>query len=182
MKGLLTGLIIGLVSLQVSAAELKFSTVTRCDLSSAESAVSLLSGHPILDSHVYKIRQSQKTNYLYEDSDASRGSNVHWQCVNLTKDVNALVISGEFTSNYLQGALFYFDGDSAQVERLNFAERNRPGWILLTQQGPQVIFENKGNESSHKFLSYGRNDAFLEIDELPVPDPAKGETLTELEP
>jgi len=98
------------------------------------------------------------------------------------KDLNAFLISGEFTSNYLQGALFYFDDASKQIERLSFAERNRPGWILLTRQGPQVIFENKGHESSHKYLSYGRNDAFLEIDELPVPDSAKGETLIVLEP
>lgn len=58
--------------------------------------------------------------------------------------------------------LFRFGGRAGgragrRIERINFAERNRPRWIKLSKQGVQVIFENTGNESSHKYLSYGKN-------------------------
>jgi len=87
-------------------------------------------------------------------------------------------VSGEFASNYLQGALFYFDSQEGKIERIDFAERNRPRWIRITMQGAQVIFENAGNESSHKYLSYGKNGVFQELDDFPVS--SVGESLIDL--
>ncbi|MEB0229033.1 hypothetical protein QN414_32630, partial [Pseudomonas sp. 5S1] len=66
------------------------------------------------------------------------------------------------------------------IERINFAERNRPRWIKLSKQGVQVIFENTGNESSHKYLSYGKNGVYLELDEIPAASSGDGERLIEL--
>jgi len=167
-------------SLQALAIQPKLSTAIDCKLAVSESTISLLRGSPIADSFVYKIRHTQKTNYLYDDADSSRGSNVQWQCISDQNGSNLLVLSGEFTSNFLQGALFYFDSANGRIERINFAERNRPRWIKLSKQGAQVIFENTGNESSHKYLSYEKNSVHQDFDQAPTASSENGERLVEL--
>ncbi|WPX16073.1 hypothetical protein RHM58_18450 [Pseudomonas sp. 10S4] len=94
--------------------------------------------------------------------------------------MNVLVISGEFTSNFLQGVLFYFNSGDGKIERIDFAERNRPRWVSISAQGAQVIFENTGNESSSKYLTYGKNGAYVELSELPSTSSSAGEKLIDL--
>ncbi|MEO3723245.1 hypothetical protein ABHN98_01790 [Pseudomonas syringae] len=167
-------------SLHVIAAQPPFTTVAECDLAGPDSRLSLLRGHPLSDSHVYKISQKHETRFLYADADASNGSRVDWQCVSIGNDVNVLLITGEFSSNYQQGILFFRDTSDRRIHRVEFAERNRPRWVLSGSKSPRVIFENVGHESVHKYLIYGPSDAYLETDELPVP--ATGESLIELKP
>lgn len=168
------------VSIQALAAQPTLTTVIDCALTTRENTLTLLRNSQIADSFIYKIRHTQKTNYLYDDADSSRGSNVQWQCIPDQNNSNLFVVSGEFTSNFLQGALFYFDSADGRIERINFAERNRPRWIKISKHGVQVIFENTGNESSHKYLSYGKNGAHLEFDEIPAVSSGNGERLIEL--
>ena len=171
---------IGLVTFCVPAFadQPSLQTMVDCELAGSQNTISLLRGSPIIDSHIYKIRYAQITRFVYDDAEASRGSEVQWQCTSDRKNTNILVVSGEFTSNYLQGALFYFDSTDGKTQRIDFAERNRPRWIKISAQGAQVIFENTGNESSHKYLSYGKNGSFLELDQFPVT--SKGESLIQL--
>lgn len=178
-KRCLAGITLTTLCFQVWATPVPFSTLTRCDLA-ADHRISLLRGDAFSGSSVYKVRGAHGLQFLYEDSDASRGSDVHWKCVALDKHSNALVVSGEFTSNYIQGLLFYYDAAERKVNRISFAERNRPGWIWLSTQGTQVIFLNVGHESSHKYLRYGKNEAYQETDELPFPVSARGEKLIRL--
>lgn len=169
-------------SLHVVAAQPSFTTVAECDLTGPDSRLSLLRGHPLSDAHVYKTRQEQETRFLYADADASFGSRVDWQCAPTGKGANVFVITGEFSSNYQQGILFFRDTNDRRIHRVEFAERNRPRWVLSGSKGPQVIFENAGYESAHKYLIYGPADAYLETDELPLPATAQGESLIELKP
>ncbi|WP_223414375.1 MULTISPECIES: hypothetical protein [unclassified Pseudomonas] len=178
MKNIVPGIGLVIFCAQVSAAQPPFQTMIDCELAGSQHTISLLRGSPIIDSYIYKTRYGQITRFIYDDAEASRGSEVQWQCASDQKNTNVLVVSGEFTSNYLQGALFYFDSTDGKIQRIDFAERNRPSWIKISAQGAQVIFENTGNESSHKYLSYGKNGLPLELDEFPVI--SKGESLIQL--
>ncbi|VVQ29910.1 hypothetical protein PS943_01639 [Pseudomonas fluorescens] len=180
MKSILISIGFVTLSIQAFAAQSQLNTVNHCELAGPQNAISLLRSSPIEDSYVYKVRYAQKTKFMYDDSDESRGSEVQWQCVSDQKNANVLVVSGEFTSNFLQGALFYFDSADGKIERVDFAERNRPRWVRISAQGAQVIFENTGNESSSKYLSYGKNGTYLELSELPVTSVAAGDKLIDL--
>jgi len=181
MKNFLFGFGVLTVCIQVCASDSRSSSVIDCELAGPENTISLLRGSPIVGTYIYEVRITQDIRFLYEDTDASRGGRVQWQCASDHHNVNVLLVSGEFTSNFLQGALFYFDSGDGQIGRIDFAERNRPRWVRISAQGAQVIFENTGHESSHKYLSYGKNETFLELDEFPVTSIADGEKLIELD-
>lgn len=178
MKKFVFGIGLATFCVQVFADQPSLQTMVDCELAGSQHTISLLRGSPIVDSYIYKTRYGQITRFIYDDAEASRGSDVQWQCASDQKNTTVLVVSGEFASNYLQGALFYFDSTDGKIQRIDFAERNRPRWVKISSQGAQVIFENTGNESSHKYLSYGKNALFLELDEFPVT--SKGESLIQL--
>lgn len=167
------------LSIQAFAAQPQLNTVSHCELAGAQHSISLLRSSPIEDSYVYKVRYANDTKFMYDDSDESRGSEVQWQCIADQNKAHVFVVSGEFASNFLQGALFYFDTADGKIERVDFAERNRPRWVRISAQGAQVIFENTGNESSSKYLSYGKNGVSLELSELPITS-AAGDSLIDL--
>ncbi|MGL6243409.1 hypothetical protein [Pseudomonas sp.] len=181
MRAFIFGIGLFTFCIQALAVQPHLSTVIDCELEGPKNTISLLRGSPIVDTYIYKVRHAQKASFMYEDAEASRGGNVKWQCASDQQNLNVLVVSGEFSSNFLQGVLFYFDSGDGHIERINFAERNRPRWVRISAQGAQVIFENTCNESSHKYLSYGRNGAFLELDELPVISSSDGDRLIELD-
>ncbi|MHC8394784.1 hypothetical protein ACYZT8_14190 [Pseudomonas sp. LB3P93] len=181
MKKFVCGFGLLTACVQACAFEPRSSNVIACELAGPKNTISLLRGSPIAGTYIYKVRTNQDARFMYEDADASRGGRVKWQCAPDHQNVNVLVVSGEFTSNFLQGALFYFDSGDGQIERIDFSERNRPRWVRLSTQGAQVIFENTGHESSHKYLSYGKNGNFLELDEFPVTSSVNGEKLIELD-
>lgn len=178
MKNFVFGIGLATFCVQVFADQPSLQTMVVCELAESQHTISLLRGSPIVDSYIYKTRYGQITRFIYDDAEASRGSDVQWQCASDQKNTNVLVVSGEFASNYLQGALFYFDSTDGKIQRIDFAERNRPRWVKISSQGAQVIFENTGNESSHKYLSYGKDGIFLELDEFPATLPS--ESLIEL--
>jgi hypothetical protein len=180
MKNLLFSIGLAVFSIQAFAAQPQLNTAINCGLAGPEHTISLLRSSPIEDSYVYKIRHDKKTRFMYDDSNESRGSEVQWQCASGGHDLNVLVISGEFTSNFLQGVLFYFDSGDGKVERIDFAERNRPRWVRISAKGAQVIFENTGHESSSKYLSYGKHGVYLELSELPATSAEAGEKLIDL--
>ncbi|WP_223484962.1 hypothetical protein [Pseudomonas sp. A-RE-19] len=180
MKNLLFSIGLATFSIQAFAAQPQLNSVINCELAGPNHTASLLRSSSIEDSYVYKIRHDKQTRFMYDDSTESRGSEVQWQCTSGEQYLNALVISGEFTSNFIQGVLFYFDSGDGKIERIDFAERNRPRWVKISAKGAQVIFENTGNESSSKYLSYGKHEAYLELSELPATSAEAGETLIDL--
>ena len=178
MKNFILGF--GLVFFSISTFAAQPSPPITCELAGQKNTISLLRFSPTEDSFVYKVRYAQQTKFIYNGSNESRGSGIQWQCVSDGKNMNVLVISGEFTSNFLQGVLFYFNSGDGKIERIDFAERNRPRWVSISAQGAQVIFENTGNESSSKYLSYGKNGAYVELSELPSTSSSAGEKLIDL--
>jgi len=152
---------------QTWAAPGPFKVTTHCELAGISHQIELLRGSPIADSLLYKLRYDANTFLLFKDSESSRGSDVEWRCVKSPQGTGVFVISGEFTANFLQGAAFYFNPQTRHMERVDFAERNRPRWVLTTEQGARVIFENTGNETARRYLVYGKDDFYQEVDELP---------------
>lgn len=164
-------LLLGLLPLLLTAhtwAAAPAQTLVDCALAGPSQRLALLATPSFVDSSIYRLRHGPTTWLLYDSQDDSLGMNVQWQCVATGANTRLLVLSGEFSANYLQGAAFYWDPQSNQVQRIDFAERNRPGWVQITAQGPRVIFNNVGHESSHRYLVYGPGEAYEELDQLPA--------------
>lgn len=150
---------------QASAAPLE--TMIVCPpTATGTPVVALLRTRPILDSHLYLLSHSGKTEPVFGSAEASRGVGMQVTCVG--EQTSVLVFSGEFTANYLQGAAVAFDPVSRRLLRIDFAERNRPHWIGLGPAGMSVIFDNSGHESRSRYLIYTLADAIEESDELPA--------------
>jgi hypothetical protein len=110
---------------------------------------------------------------FFEDKDSSRGESVRIACVGLR--TRALVVTGEFTANFLQGFVLSRNPISGVVERLDFAERRRPGWLYLSPSETDVVIATHGyGETNKKFVVYRHylgSDAepqAVPMDELPA--------------
>lgn len=140
-----------LLPLAASAETLK--AVEDCPLGTKPGTrVALLSAQPIADSAIYYLQQQQKLTPVFESAEMSRGAAVSIQCAGDKE--KALVVSGEFSANYLQGFALRYNSVSHELERIDFAERNRPSWVYLNQSGMALVFQNIGHESSKQYLVY----------------------------
>ncbi|MDP3817236.1 hypothetical protein [Pseudomonas sp.] len=152
MKTLLSISIL-LILLPLSASAENLKAVENCLLGAGQSAqVAVLSAQPIADSAIYYLQQQQKLTPAFASAELSRGAAISIQCSG--REEKALVVSGEFSANYLQGFALRYNSASHELERIDFAERNRPSWVYLNQSGMAVVFQNIGNESSKKYLVY----------------------------
>lgn len=144
------------ISSQVHAAKL----VLRCSLGanhSSSNVVELRRSHPIFHTYLYSLNVPKQGGggSLYEgDPEDSRGQLVQAACVG--KKEHILVLSGEFTSNYIQGiALRFSDNEGAGGwQRLNFAERGRPTRVYASAKGMCVVIPNFGYDSNKKYIVY----------------------------
>lgn len=121
--------------------------------------LALLRDHPIDRTAVYYLSKDGATPVrLYEgDEDQSRGEDVEIACVGDKE--RALVISGEFTSNYLQGVAFRYNTNARRWERINFAERSRPTTVYFDAAGMTVLIPNgTRNESGQRYILYRQED------------------------
>ncbi|WP_239949744.1 hypothetical protein [Dyella terrae] len=133
--------------------------------------VAVTSKRPVADTRHYDLRVGNDKPVALFDStgradsddpnfDASRGSDVQIECLGAPEKV--LVISGEFTSNFLQGVAIRFNTAMHRWERVDFAERTRPIAVYLEASGMSVIFANGGQEVAGRYLVYrypGQADA-----------------------
>ena len=157
------------------AAEL----VTTCDLGGkASSRVDVVRDSKIADTYVYYLRQKGSKRPFFEDKDSSRGSSVQIACVG--SHARALVVTGEFTANALQGFVLSRNPKNAVVERLDFAEKNRPAWLYLSPSETDVVIPTHGyGETNKKFVVYrqfvgsGAEPQVVPTDELPARDGAE---------
>ena len=110
----------------VSSAE----TIVTCKLGPKPSqSITVVRASKIASTHVYYLQYGKVRTPFFGSLDNSRGSLVHVQCVG--KKRRALIVSGEFTANALQGFAIANSSDSDRLERLDFAEKNRPMRIYL---------------------------------------------------
>lgn len=142
-----------LLLLPLSANAENFNPVENCTLGTAPSTqIEVVNAQLIADSAIYYLQQQQKQTPVFASAEMSRGAAMSIQCAG--REEKALVLSGEFSSNYLQGFALRYNSASHEWERIDFAERNRPSWVYLNQSGMAVVFQNTGNESSKKYLIY----------------------------
>jgi hypothetical protein len=143
----------------VPQSAIAVETVTRCALgSNANHSLNLLREHRIDNTAVYYLsKDGAVPSRLYPgDEDQSRGDEVQATCVGSKE--HAFVISGEFTSNYLQGVAIRYNSSAKRWERIDFAERTRPVSVYLDSQGLAVLIPNTGrNESPKRYIIYRYN-------------------------
>jgi hypothetical protein len=149
-----------------AAAEL----VTVCDVGGKiNSRVDVVRDSRIADTYVYYLRQNGSMRPFFGEKDSSRGSSVEVACVG--RKARALVVTGEFTSNFLQGFVLSRSG----VERLDFAEKNRPAWLYLAPSETTIVIPTHGyGETNKKFVVYRHfvgsiaEPQVVPMDELPA--------------
>jgi hypothetical protein len=128
--------------------------VKTCDIGGkASSRVDVIRDSKIADTYVYYLRQNGSVRSFFEDKDSSRGSSVQIACVG--SHTRALFVTGEFTANALQGFVLSRNPKNAVVERLDFAEKNRPAWLYLSPSETDVVIPTHGyGETNKKFVVY----------------------------
>lgn len=144
----------------ISQSVFGMKAVMTCALGSDEShKVALLSDRPIDSTTIiYLSKDGDAPVRLYQgDEDRSRGDHIQIACVG-TKE-HAFVLSGEFTSNYLQGIAIRYNTHANRWERVDFTERRRPASVYFDAEGLVVLVPNTGrNESAKQYIIY-RYDA-----------------------
>ena len=161
------------VLLPLSASAESLQAVENCLLGTEPSTqIEVVKAQPIADSAIYYLQHKQQFNPVFASAELSRGAAMSIQCAG--REEKALVVSGEFSANYLQGFALRYNSASHELERIDFAERNRPSWVYLNQSGMAVVFQNIGNESSKKYLVYqyisgkGQAEAAYGTNKLPT--------------
>lgn len=139
--------------------------VVQCRASRGGPTIELLRSQPQLDSYQYWIAHDGSITPVFEDEASSRGFDMQVNCSG--REIPILVFSGQFTANALQGAAIALDPASGTLNRIDFAERNRPRWIAVNGSSFSVIFENSGQESASRYLIYRSDGRVDEVDELP---------------
>ncbi|MCX7099172.1 MAG: hypothetical protein NTV43_14825 [Methylococcales bacterium] len=167
-------LILCLALQPVNAGSKKTGKVLSCQLGAGQS-VTLIREHRIADTAVYYLQLANDRTFLFANNeDESRGRKVAAACLGDKKQL--LLVSGEFSSNYLQGIVLRYNPQTKQTERLDFAERARPSHIYLSGQQMSVVIPNQGHETDKPFLLYryvsgvGATDEGVGIDALPPKD------------
>lgn len=139
-----------------SHSAIGMEAVTSCTLGSDRShTLALLRDHPIDSTAVYYLSKDGATPVrLYQgDEDQSRGEDIQVACVG-TKE-RAFVLSGEFTSNYLQGVAVRYNTKAKRWERVDFAERTRPTAVYFVDKGMAVLIPNSTrSESPERYIIY----------------------------
>ena len=127
----------------------------------------------IASTHVYYLQQGKVRTPFFGSRDNSRGSSVHAQCVG--KKRRALIVSGEFTANALQGFAIANSPDSDRLERLDFAEKSRPMRVYLAAHEMVIVVATNGlGETNGKYVAYrhiaggGEQGDVQGINELPT--------------
>ncbi|MCC6076017.1 hypothetical protein ACFPTX_15940 [Pseudomonas sp. GCM10022188] len=151
--------------LAAQACASQFELVVQCRPQDGNQAIRLLRSQLQLDSYQYWIAHDGNIFPVFEDKTSSLGFDMQVHCSG--GDVPLMVFSGQFTANALQGAAIGLDPASGTLNRIDFAERNRPHWIALDGFRLSVIFENSGQESASRYLIYRSDGLVDEVDEFP---------------
>ncbi len=146
----LVGLSLMFMASLAGASEL----VLTCDVGTKiRRRVDIVRDSKIGDTHIYYVRQGGKTGLFFGNPDDSRGSNVHVACAG--RKQHALVVSGEFTANSLQGFVLIHDPASGKIERLDFAEKSPPAWLYLGAGEALIVVPTHGfGETNRKYVVY----------------------------
>ena len=146
--------------------------------SDGRSQVATLSSRrPIADTAIYELQLGKgprRALFGSREPDDSRGLDVHVRCTGTHR--RALVVMGEFMSaGYPRGVVITAAPRSRRFERLDFAERNAPGWLYLGKKDKLLVFPPGGRmETEGRYLVYrfvngkGQNSGEDIVDALPA--------------
>lgn len=124
--------------------------VKACDVG---TRLELVRDAKIAATHIYYLRQGGERSPVFGAPDKSRGSDVVAACVG--KRIRALVVSGEFTANAVQGFVITQRPGSDAPERLDFAEKRRPQWLYLSAHETIAVIPTSGyGETNAKYVAY----------------------------
>jgi hypothetical protein len=109
--------------------------------------------HQIADTWVYSLRHSGRTRPIFTEDETSRGSSVQTACVGSKN--HALVVSGEFSANALQGFVLTYVPGKSGPGRFDFAEKRRPAWLFLSNEETILAVPTGGlGETSKRYVAY----------------------------
>lgn len=176
-------ILVALFSLCVASVSYAAEVVNVCKLGGkASSRVELIRDRKIASTYIYYVRQGGKRTPLFGTHELSRGSDVVAQCVGAKQ--RALILSGEFTANAVQGVVFASRPHPTGYDRLDFAEKGRPRLLYLGVDRLIVVVPTSGvGEGNAKYTLYRHaligevSDRIEQADELP---PAQGLEVIEL--
>ena len=128
--------------------------VSTCDVGAkTRTRVEIVRDSEIGDTHIYYVRQAGGIKAFFGNPDDSRGSDVHIACAG--KKRHALVVSGVFTSNFLQGFVLDQSPATGKIERLDFAEKSRPERLYLGAKKTLIVVPTNGyGETNKKYIMY----------------------------
>jgi len=148
--------LIGVVATCIASSAFGAELVTKCDLGGSPSQkISVVRDSKIATTYVYYLREGKLRTPFLGDRDRSRGSDYQVECAG--KKSRALIVSGEFTANALQGfAVTKFSGAEG-MERLDFAEKSRPAMLYLAPHEMDVVIATFGHgDTDSKYIVYRR--------------------------
>jgi hypothetical protein len=121
-----------------------------------DTVLTVSRSHPMAGTAIYRLRQGRETSRLLFDGepDDSRGTDVRVQCTGTRQRV--MVLHGEFMSaGYPKGFVMLRESRTGRIQRLDFAERNAPGWLYLGPEDRLLVFPPGGRmETRRRYLVY----------------------------
>jgi len=180
MKYIFNSIIFSLIPLASFGAEV----VETCQLGDRPAhIIQITREHEIADSYIYGFQYGDTPPYIYGDPNTSRGLSVHIACAG--KKQHALVVFGEFASNFLQGFVIVRNRRSGKLHRLDFAERSPPQWLYIGRDETVVVLPAHGSVeySGKKYIVYrraNRDGAQAAISGSDVLPPSEGFEVTQL--
>ncbi|WP_139791217.1 hypothetical protein [Chromobacterium violaceum] len=148
-------LLLSIAALPLSA---NAETVQSCRIS-AQNTITISRDKKIADTYLYFIQSNNnKRELIFSTEEESRGSDVQAVCAG--KRQKAVIVSGEFTSNYIKGLAINEHG------RIDFAEKIRPAIAYTKASEMMVIFRtDKKWDSSNIYTIYRLTENEKQSDE-----------------
>jgi hypothetical protein len=115
--------------------------------------VEIIREKQIADTWLYSLRNNGRKKPFFVDAETSRGSSVQVACVG--RKNRALVVSGEFSANSLQGFVLTYAPGQSEPGRFDFAEKSRPAWLFLSRKDAILAVPTGGfGETNKKYVAY----------------------------
>ena len=130
--------------------------VLSCNLGGSPSrTVEVLRGHKIYGTYAYYLSfNGSHDQPILGNAEKSRGTHNFLKCLG-KKKARALILVGEFTTNYPQGIVVTYNFSISKFERIDFAERNLPTWLYLGTRDTMIVIPSGGyGETDKKFVVY----------------------------
>ncbi|MTW03069.1 hypothetical protein GM668_13340 [Duganella ginsengisoli] len=168
-------ILLGIVSFGAASVSFAMPVVKTCSVGGVRHQnVSVIKDAKVASTYLYYLKQDGNRIPFFGTTEQSRGDSILVQCAG--KKLRALIVSGEFTANALQGFVVTYAPGASSPERMDFAEKSRPRWLYLAPREIIVVFSTSGyGETSAPYVAYrhavgtSNADTIKALNELPSP-------------